>query len=126
VIGLDVPTIETLELRARAGFDSGAVAVTFAGVADGRAADDIAALLGRLHDEALRLAVPEVTVDLRELDFMSASCVKALAAWLSDVRELPAQTRYSFRFLSAADKTWQPASLDALRRLASDLVRIET
>ena len=121
--GLDIPAIETTELRASASFDAGRVKVTFAGSADSRAMKSIDALLRRLHDEALRLAVPEVTVDFREFDFMNSSCFKAFVTWIGNVQELDAPKQYMIRFLSDEKKHWQRRSLDALRCFAIDLIR---
>jgi hypothetical protein len=84
---IEVPTIETSDLRARASFQAGAIAVQFAGSADSRAVTTIDRLLSKLHDEATRLHVREVIVDFRDFDFMNSSCFKAFVTWIGTVQE---------------------------------------
>ncbi len=123
---LDVPPIETRELRARAAHENGVMMVHFAGSADSRSAAPIDELLSRLHGEAQRLAVSQVTIDFREFDFMNSSCFKAFVTWIVRAEELDAKQRYGIRFLSDANKHWQRRSLDALRYFAVELVSIES
>jgi hypothetical protein len=123
---IDVPGIETNELRARAMVEGGGVAVHFAGSADSRAMETIGRFLTRLHHESQRLGLPEVTVDFREFDFMNSSCFKAFVSWIGEVQELEPVKQYKIRFLSDENKHWQRRSLDALRCFAIDLIRIET
>jgi hypothetical protein len=123
--GIDVPAIETSELRARAGVEAGELVVHFAGTADSRAIASIDALLTKVHSEARRLDLPRVTVDFRAFDFMNSSCFKAFVTWIGLVQELEETHQYRIRFLSDEGKHWQRRSLDALRCFAIDLIEVE-
>jgi hypothetical protein len=125
VNAIEVPSIETSELRARARLETGTILVSFAGSADSRAVQTIDALLTRVHEEAMRLAVPQVTADFREFDFMNSSCFKAFVTWIGSVEDLEPAKQYRIRFLSDANKHWQRRSLEALRCFAADLIAIE-
>jgi len=122
---MDVPAIETAELRARVGTQGGAVVAHFAGSADSRAMTTIDGFLNRLHSEILRLALAEVDVDFREFDFMNSSCFKAFVSWIGQVQDLELSKQYKIRFLSNENKHWQRRSLEALRCFAVDLIRVE-
>jgi hypothetical protein len=123
---LTIAPIEMAELRARAAYEEGKLLVAFAGSADSRAMASIDSLLKELHGEMLRSAVPEVTLDFREFDFMNSSCFKAFVVWISNLRELESAKQYRISFRSDPNKHWQRRSLDALRCFGVDLIRIET
>jgi hypothetical protein len=92
---------------------------------------DMAAIeaLGRylklVHREALHLPVAEVELDFLELYFMNSSCLKALVSWINSVAN-DGNALYRIRFLTNPKLLWQRRSLEALRRLAPDLVQIES
>jgi hypothetical protein len=79
--------------------------------------------LKEVHQEALRLAVPEVHLDLDELYFLNSSCLKSLLAW---VHQLASHNRPAYRvcFLTSPRLHWQRRSLEALRRLAPEVVSV--
>jgi hypothetical protein len=122
---IDVPAIETTELRARAKMQDGHIVAHFAGSADSRAVATIDGFLVRLHAEEMRAGLPEVVVDFREFDFMNSSCFKAFVTWIGGVQDLEASKQYKIRFLSDPNKHWQRRSLEALRCFAVDLIRVE-
>jgi hypothetical protein len=122
---IDVPAIETNDLRARASFEGGGIHLHFAGTADSRSMGAIDALLMKVHDEALRLGAREVAVDFRAFDFMNSSCFKAFVTWIGLVQELEPRQQYKIRFISDEGKHWQRRSLDALRCFAVDLIQID-
>jgi hypothetical protein len=78
-----------------------------------------------LHAEASGLDVTEVVVDFSELYFMNSSCFKCFATWLSAITKERGATAYHVRFVSNPNLRWQMRSLEALRCLAPELVRIE-
>lgn len=123
---IDIPTIDANDLRAAPTFADGQLSLSFAGSADSRSQGAIEAMLGRAHDEALRLGVPEVAVDFRDCDFVNSSCFKAFVVWLEQIQELDSEAQYRLRFYSDDAKAWQRRSLQALSCFAIELVHIES
>jgi hypothetical protein len=121
---IDVPVIETEELRSEATYVAPGVNVRLVGSAESSAMAPLGDLLGRLHGEAVRLAVREVTIDMRELEFMNSSCFKAFVSWVGELRDMDPGRQYRIRFLSDEHKHWQRPSLGTLRSVAADLVQI--
>lgn len=78
-----------------------------------------------LHAEALRLALSEVIVDVRELEFMTSSCFKELVSWANTMQSLAKERRYGVRVLSNPKSHWQKRSLFALSRFASEIITVE-
>ncbi len=66
---------------------------------------------------------PSLTVDLTQLEFMTATCIKAFVKLILVILE--ADQRYPVRFVANAGSAWQRRSLQALACLATDLVHIE-
>ena len=100
-----------------------ALRVSFDGTGDVAAIELLSGYLKRLHAEALRLEVTEVTCDFRKLSFMNSSCFKAFVVWIDTVKNAP--RGYRIRFLTEPNMHWQRRSLEALRRLATSVVTIE-
>jgi hypothetical protein len=123
---MDVPVIQTAELHSEATYTPPRVSVRLVGSAESVAMAPLGHLLGKLHGEAVRLEVRQVTVDLRELEFMNSSCFKAFVSWLGELQDLDATRQYRIRFLSDERKHWQRRSLGALSCFAVDLIEIET
>ncbi len=125
-MSLDLPALAAETIAADSRVDGKTIATRISGAADteGRAALD--AYIKRLHTEATRLGVTNVTIDLRELEFMNSSCLKIFVTWLAQLRELPAAQQYKIAFLSNPSLLWQRRSLAALSCFAIDLVTIET
>ncbi len=120
-----IPNIDTPELRATATRTDKSVSVAFVGNADSRAMAAIDALLTGLHAEALGSKAREVTIDLRDLEFMNSSCFKAFVTWIGKVQDLPQAQQYHMVFRSDDSKHWQRRSLGALSCFAVDLIRVE-
>jgi hypothetical protein len=78
-----------------------------------------------LHTEARRLALTHVSVDVRQLEFMNASCFATFVWWISTVQEQAAENRYRIVFLSSPTVYWQRRSLDSLAGLAGDIISVE-
>lgn len=123
---IDVPVIQTEELLSEATYAPPDVNVRLVGSAESVAMAPLGHLLGKLHGEAVRLEVREVTIDMRELEFMNSSCFKAFVSWLGDLQDLDPGRQYRIRFLSDEQKHWQRRSLGALSCFAVDLIDIET
>ncbi|MBX3199495.1 MAG: hypothetical protein KF894_15280 [Labilithrix sp.] len=123
---VDIPRIDANDLRAASSYLDGSLSLQFAGSADSRSQGAIEAMLGRVHAEALRLGVPEVSVDFRDCDFVNSSCFKAFVVWLEQIQELETDQQYRLRFYSDDTKAWQRRSLQALSCFAIELVHIES
>jgi hypothetical protein len=123
---IDVPVIQTEELLSEATYAPPDVNVRLVGSAESVAMAPLGHLLGKLHGEAVRLEVREVTIDMRELEFMNSSCFKAFVSWLGELQDLDPGRQYRIRFLSDEQKHWQRRSLGALSCFAVDLIDIET
>jgi anti-anti-sigma factor len=124
---LDLPDLSGSGfMTANAALADAAIAVTFAGTADTETRADLDRYVKQLHGEALRLRVPAVVLDLRDLEFMNSSCLKILVAWLAQLRDLPTDQQYKIRIRSNPNLLWQRRSLAALSCFAVDLVTIET
>lgn len=119
-----LPVQQAAELRARLTQEDGALEAKLWGTADLRVTDSVEAILSRVHQKALELSIPEVRMDLRELEFMNSSCFKSFVSWISEVSDLTAG-QYRIRFLSNPSILWQRRSLHALSCFAAELVTIE-
>ena len=80
--------------------------------------------LKQVHDAAILQRLLEVSCDFRKLTFMNSSCFKAFVVWIDSVKNLAAP--YKIRFLTDPNIHWQRRSLEALRRLAIQIVTLET
>jgi hypothetical protein len=104
-------------------FGDAKLTVSFTGTGDVAAIELLGDFLKRLHLEADRLLVTEVTCDFRKLSFMNSSCFKAFVVWIDTVKN--SARSYRIRFLTDPGMHWQRRSLEALRRLASNVVSVE-
>lgn len=120
---LDLPTVDTAGFACTPHFADGKLSVTFSGTGDVAAIEILGSYLKRVHGEAERLSLAEVTCDFRKLSFMNSSCFKAFVVWIDTVKNAP--SGYRIRFLTDPDMHWQRRSLEALRRLATSVVSVE-
>ncbi len=100
------------------------LSLEFIGTGDMNATVLLAEYLKQVHIEALRMNVAEVSCDLQKLVFMNSSCFKSLVVWIDTVKTSP--VRYQIAFKTNPNMPWQRRSLEALRRLAANIVTIET
>jgi hypothetical protein len=122
---MGVQDVGDFEFRAIVSSSSHSLGIRLEGVADFRVKEMLWAWLLGIHREALRLRVPQVTVDLRALEFMNSSCFKGFVNWLASLEDLEEDQRYRITLRSNPELHWQKRSLDALRNFAEDLVTIE-
>ena len=120
---LELPPLEAPGLSCALVLDGGKLTVAFTGTGDVAAVEPLGDYLKRLHGEAERLALSEVTCDFRKLSFMNSSCFKAFVVWIDTVKN--AASGYRIRFLTAPEQHWQRRSLEALRRLATSIVSVD-
>lgn len=119
-----LPVEQAAELRAQLTREETGLVAKLSGTADLRVTDSVEAILTRVHQKAIELNIPEVQMDLRELEFMNSSCFKSFVSWISEVSDLTTG-QYRIRFLSNPSILWQRRSLHALSCFAAELVTIE-
>lgn len=120
---LQLETAEAPGLICAPRLDDQNLTVAFTGTGDVAAIELLGDYLPRLHREAERLQADEVTCDFRQLSFMNSSCFKAFVVWIDTVKNAPRS--YRIRFLTDPGMHWQRRSLEALRRLATNVVSVE-
>jgi hypothetical protein len=98
--------------------------LVFTGSGDMHATSVVNDYLKLVHEEALRLGLAQVSCDFKQLTFMNSSCFKSFVVWIDTVKT--SEVRYQIAFLTNPSLPWQRRSLEALRRLAANLVTIET
>ncbi|MBN2575453.1 MAG: hypothetical protein JXP73_12890 [Deltaproteobacteria bacterium] len=114
------------DFAANATADQGRILVSLSGTADVTIRNHLDHFLREVHQEAQRCRAEEVTVDVRQLEFMNSSCLKCLVWWVSTVQEQPAEGKYKIVFVSSPSLYWQRRSLDALACLADDIISVQT
>lgn len=92
------------------------------GSADTAAVEPLGQLLSSFHGELTTAKTPELVLDVRSLDHMSASCLKPLLGWLQSP---PSETRYRIRIRINPVLPWQQ-NLRALSCFDTSLITIET
>lgn len=121
-----VRTTTENDFAANASTGEGRILVSLSGTADVTIRNQLDHFLREVHQEAQRRRAEEVTVDVRQLEFMNSSCLKCLVWWVSTVQEQPTEGKYRIVFLSSPSVYWQRRSLEALACLAGDLISIQT
>ncbi|HKQ70942.1 MAG TPA: hypothetical protein VJT73_16465 [Polyangiaceae bacterium] len=104
----------------------GGIAVRLSGNADMIVTGHLSSYLERLHTDAMAKGMRQVTFDVRELYFLTSSCLKCIATFLSGAASVEPERRYRVRFLANHMLHWQRRSLEALRCVATDIIEIET
>ncbi|HUS67681.1 MAG TPA: hypothetical protein VMZ28_24265 [Kofleriaceae bacterium] len=123
---MTIAPIELPALTASARLADDAIWVTLAGTADAHAQSALAAFLCDLHASATAGKIGAVEIDVRDLIFMSSSCMKPLVTWLASIDAAEdGEGRYSVCFLSNPRLHWQRRSLQALSCFAAELVSIQ-
>jgi hypothetical protein len=109
--------------QAVATLEGAQLTIAFSGNGDMHAIELLAGYLTQVQVEALRLPVHEVRCDFRKLVFMNSSCFKSFVVWIDSVKNLPQS--YKIVFVTEPSVHWKRRSLEALRRLALNIVSIE-
>lgn len=121
----EVVAVSSQDFAAAAHHEDHALKAWLKGNADYAALDALEMLLARAHTEATRLAVTEMVIDLRHLEFMNSSCFKCFLSWISNIQELEPERQYKVKFLSNPQLHWQRRSLHSLRCFAVELITVE-
>ena len=117
--------IRALDFSASIDRDADGITLRIEGSADSAVAMSLEPLVARLHGELVGAGARAVAVDLRTLEFMSASCFTVFVEWLNLVNELEPARRYRLVFASSSAIPWQRRSLKTLSCFAVDLVTVE-
>lgn len=120
-----VAPVKDVDFAAEAESKAESLNVKLAGNADLNVKQQLDRFIAAVHEEARRLQVSEVVVDLRRLEFMNSSCLKSFVWWISSIQEQGSGGQYRITFLSSPTMYWQRRSLNALACLASDLVSVQ-
>jgi hypothetical protein len=120
-----VETLKENDFTADASTSERRMQVSLTGTADLTVRGQLDRFLRAVHAEAQRCVAEEVTVDVRQLEFMNSSCLKCLVWWISTVQEQPGEGKYRIVFVSSPSVYWQRRSLNALACLANDIITIQ-
>jgi len=107
-----------------ADWDDRARVLKLIGSADNATATGLAKLFDDLHFDLLGKQATQVTVDMRDLDFLGTACVKELLGWIEKLEDL--SERYSIKLRSNPTIAWQRTTLPALSCFDTALVTVET
>jgi hypothetical protein len=121
---LELAAIASVGFEATPKLTNKTLSLEFSGSGDMNAIALLSDFLKQVHLEALRLNLAEVSCDLQKLVFMNSSCFKSFVVWIDTVKTSP--VRYQIAFKTNPNLHWQRRSLEALRRLAANIVTIET
>jgi hypothetical protein len=125
-VTLALPTHESADFSLTVTEDGPAVSVRMRGNGGMKAQHVLEPFLTALHQQVLQTGAREVTMDIRELEFMNSSCLKDMVFWLSTVRDSPPEQRYHIVFLSNPGYHWQKRSLHSLTCFATDFVNVQS
>lgn len=120
-----VDPVRDLDFTADAIMNARELRVCLSGNADLNVKTHLDRFLRDVHDVARGERVEEVSVDVRGLEFMNSSCLKAFVWWINGVQDELPGTQYRIVFLSSPSMYWQRRSLNALACLASDIVSVQ-
>ena len=113
------------DFAAQASASERRILVSLTGTADLTVKSQLDRFLRDVHSEAQRCVAEEVTVDVRQLEFMNSSCLKCFVWWISTVQEQTGEGKYRITFVSSPSVYWQRRSLNALACLANDIITIQ-
>ena len=108
-----VASIEPPEIRLR-------------GSADGTVVTRLIHMIAKLHERLAAANVRDVSVDIRALEFMNATCFNVLINWVASINDLDPDQRYQLRFAINPATHWQRRSLHTLSCFATDLVVVQS
>jgi hypothetical protein len=118
-------TMKESDFAAQATANARRIQVSLTGTADLTVKVQLDRFLREIHSEAQRCLAEEVTVDVRQLEFMNSSCLKCFVWWIGAVQEQVGEGRYRIVFVSSPTVYWQRRSLNALACLANEIISIQ-
>jgi hypothetical protein len=87
-------------------------------------AHDLAGLFKALHTAAMADKLAEVRADVSGLTFVNSSAIRLFVDWATWVKNERGH-RYTLRFVTSRNVTWQKTSFMALMSLAKEVLAIE-
>lgn len=86
--------------------------------------NDLAGFFKALHTAALADQLSEVRADVSGLTFVNSSAIRLFVDWATWVKN-ERGARYTLRFITSRNVTWQKTSFMALMSLAKEVLAIE-
>jgi hypothetical protein len=86
--------------------------------------EDLSRFFRSLHDQAVRDKAPELRIQLADLTFVNSSSIRLFIDWAVWVRNEP-EHRYTLRFVTSRQVTWQQTAFAALSSLMRDVVCVD-
>ena len=120
-VRLRVPAVDDPDFVAE--YDDRGRVLRLIGSADNATANGLANLFADLHEELLAKKAKQITVDMRDLDFMGAGCVRELVAWFKALEGIIG--RYTIKLRANPAIGWQRNTLPALACFDTTLVTVE-
>jgi hypothetical protein len=71
-------------------------------------------LINELHEEAVKLRLPQVTLDLSHLEYSNAMVWRCFVSWIRRVHD-DQNAQYCLRILSSSRYRWQRVGIPTLR-----------
>jgi len=121
-VRLRVPAVDDPQFVAD--WDARARVLKLIGSADNATAAGLARLFDDLHVDLLGKQATQITVDMRDLDFLGTACVKELLGWIEKLEDLA--ERYTIKLRSNPTIAWQRTTLPALSCFDTALLTVET
>jgi hypothetical protein len=85
---------------------------------------DLAGFFKALHTAALADQLSEVRADVSGLTFVNSSAIRLFVDWATWVKN-ERGARYTLRFITSKNVTWQKTSFMALMSLAKEVLAVE-
>ena len=120
---LQLADVKDRDFATKTDHDDSSITVRMTGNWDMRATGPLDDFTRTLQQEAQRLQVARVIVDMAKVEFINSSCLKSFARWLGSLGKIGNEHQYSVTFCT--DQPWQRRSLEALKALAAGRVNIE-
>jgi len=87
-------------------------------------AQDLAGFFKALHNAALADKLSEVRADVSGLTFVNSSAIRLFVDWATWLKNERGE-RYTLRFVTSRNVTWQKTSFMALMSLAKEVLAVE-
>jgi hypothetical protein len=118
----DRPTLDIGELVGAVTEEDGGLGIGLTGIGDSRSHEELGVFLTQVHVLAVERGVDRVVADMRDLEFLSSSCIKQTVNWVLAASD----ARYRIHIVTSAQYRWQATSFATLRRLAPETVSMES
>lgn len=118
----EVQPVVLEEFRIAPSFAEGSLVLRLSGIGDITAAKPLAECLTAVRDGILAGEITTVEFDIRLLELLNSSCLKAFATFVIEL--VSRKSSCPVRFIVGAKVPWQSRSLFALERLARSFVTI--